>query len=482
MTISPSSAPSGHAAKWPRITSRSVLDPTALDLPTLANEVEVAYRWLYGGDLLTWQVFAADTMCRVRPDGQWLHDEYGLVVGRQNGKTRLFTARILAGLVMFGDRIAHGAQDRELPRGTFLQIVEVLEGSPLLSRMVKRVDRGSGKEQITMRTGGWYRVLSSRARSAPWVRGNVLLVIDEFLEEPDATRLQALLSTQLAAKRRQIIYASTAGHAWSLPLHELRQRALDTEAPAGLAFLEYSADPGTDPDDPDEWARANPALGESLTLEALQALRVKSSESAWRQENLSQHVHLVSEHAFDLDAWEASVVAELIPPTDRDLALAVVVDPSRTVAAVVASWPLAGRTAIELVAYVVGEPLVSDGRLAQAVLDFCHDHPTRHPVAFDPWTTRNVADLLEAAAVRTEPVTGLDWVNACGHMTAEVSAGRIAHLGRDTLTRHVHATGRHEGADGRWWFHRGSEPIVAVTAATRALWVATRPRVKLAVY
>ena len=457
----------------------------ATGAPTYASELAVAYRLLHpGGDLLTWQRFAADVLMRVDAGGGWLHDEIGLLVSRQNGKTRLLSARALAGLLVLDDRIAHTAQDRELPRATFLACADLLDNRPY-DRMVKRINRGAGKEQIEMIHGGYYKVLSSRPRSARGLEGITLLLVDEALELRDWSMLQALLSTQLAATRRQIVYASTAGHAWSLPLHQLRARAIDpdTPAPTRLAYMEWSADPGADPDDPVEWARANPALGEALTLEALSSLRARSPESVFRQENLGQFVHVVTHHAFDLDALEMGTVAQLPPPAGRDVAVAVEVDPSRTAAAVVAAWPLPdGRTAVELVAYPAADPLISDARLAATVIEWCDQYQPRHPVAFDPWSTGNVADLVAAAGYPTESVTGMEWVNASGHMVAEIAAGRVAHLGRPTLTGHIAGTGRRDGADGKWWFHRGDTPIVAATAATRAVWIVTRPRPTLHVY
>jgi hypothetical protein len=452
----------------------------------MAPALELAFGLLNpGGDvsLLSWQRYVAEVSLRIRPSGQWVHDEIGIVLSRQNGKTQGFAEpRILGGLLALDDRIAHAAQDRELPRRTFLRLAEILEDPPL-SRLVRRIAYGSGKEAIDMRGGGMYRLLSSRPASTRGLEAISLVVIDEFLEARDYRMLQAILPTQLMAKRRQTLYLTTAGHAWSVPLHDLRKRALEPDARDGLAYLEWSTDPGTDPDDPSQWGRANPALGEALTLEALEQLRARVPEAVWRQEQLGQFVHVVAAHAFDLDAWERATVPELPAPAGAPVSVGVVLDPSGRHGAAVASWPIgAGRHALELIAYPTGSPLIDVAGFADTVAGFVRDHPSRLPVSFDPWTTRDVADRLEAQGIPTEPVTGREWVNACGHLVAEVAAGRVAHLGRDTLSGQIEATGRHESTEGRWWFSAGEVPVPAVFAATRALWVATRPAPTLHVF
>jgi hypothetical protein len=51
-----------------------------------------------------------------------------------------------------------------------------------------------------------------------------------------------------------------------------------------LCYLEWSADPGCDLDDREQWAKANPALGRRITLEAIEAERQEFSDEGFSRE------------------------------------------------------------------------------------------------------------------------------------------------------------------------------------------------------
>ncbi len=71
----------------PRIRSKPV------DLPSRGQEM-IDFCESIGFELLPWQKFLAIEMHRVKPDGRWHHNEIGVLVARQNGKSNYLALRI----------------------------------------------------------------------------------------------------------------------------------------------------------------------------------------------------------------------------------------------------------------------------------------------------------------------------------------------------------------------------------------------------
>ena len=103
---------------------------------------------------------------------------------------------------------------------------------------------------------------------------------------------------------------------------------------------------------------------------------------------------------------------------------------------------------------------------------------TTHPssIGFDPWTTEALADLLRSRGLPVEAVTGRAWVSACQTLLELLQTDRLRHPNRDTLDHQLTFAGRRESTEGRWWITRGNEPVPAVTATARAVYLAARPR------
>jgi hypothetical protein len=89
-----------------------------------------------------------------RPDGKWAAFEVGLNVPRQNGKGSILEARELAGLFLLGERlIIHSAHEFATSLEAFQRLLALIEGTPDLSRRVKRVSRAHGEEGIELTNG-----------------------------------------------------------------------------------------------------------------------------------------------------------------------------------------------------------------------------------------------------------------------------------------------------------------------------------------
>jgi phage terminase large subunit-like protein len=426
-----------------------------------------------GVPLLPWQSYALDVGLERTPRG-WAYRDVAVAVARQNGKTRgILRTRILTGILLWGERILHSAQNRDLPRETFLEVAEILEAR-FPRRLAGRPRRANGQEAIRMRNGATYRILAPRP-DAPRGHHADLIVLDEIREYRDTAFIAAILPTLNTSRDPQVWWASNAGDPDSIVLNQLRDRALTGDR--SLAWLEWSADPALSPDDPEGWAQANPSLGHLIDTERIAHLYATLTPEAFATEVLCQWVEVSGTRAIPAALWDAATDPDLAGPTDRPV-VSIDVDPDRAAAAVVAAWHLPdGRIGTDLALYRTGDLTELAGAVS-AVLDALRPSA----VGFDPWTTEALAEALTIAGQPMVPVTGRAWVSACQTLYELASTDRLRHPGREALAAQLAHAGRRETTEGRWWITRGAEPIPAVTATARAVYLAARPRPVYAIH
>ena len=436
---------------------------------TRGNEA-AAVAQVIGRPLLDWQRYALDVGLE-HDAGKWAYNDVGIAVARQNGKTfGTLGVRILTGLLLWGESVLHSAQNRDLPRESFLEIAEVLQ-TRFPGRLASRPRRANGQETIRMANGGSYRIIAPRP-DAPRGHHADLIVLDEVREYRDTNFVAAILPTQNTSPNPQVWFASNAGDPSSVVLNQLRARGLEPDP--SLAWLEWSADPALAPDDPEAWAQANPSLGALIDSDRIAHLYATLSPEAFATEVLCQWVDVAGTRAIPAPLWDAAVAADIEPPDDaRRPSVSIDVDPDRGAAAMVAAWHLPdGRIGTDLVLYRTGDLEHLTDTVADKVAEL---RPAA--VGFDPWTTEALAETLTARGVPgLVPVTGRAWVSACQTLLELLNTDRLRHPGRSALSAQLAHAGRRESTEGRWWITRGVEPIPAVTATARAVYLAARPR------
>jgi phage terminase large subunit-like protein len=419
-----------------------------------------------GRPLLDWQAHALEVGLEVE-DGRWAYPDVAVAVARQNGKTGgVLNMRILTGLLLWGESILHSAQNRDLPRESFLEIAETLE-THFPSRLAGRPRRANGQEAVRLANGGVYRIVAPRPE-APRGHHADLIVLDEIREYDNTAFLSAILPTTNTSRNPQVWYASNAGDPDSIVLNNLRDRGLANDPT--LAWLEWSADPTLSDSDPEAWAQANPSLGTLIDFERIAHLHATLTPEAFQTEVLCRWVDVTTTRAIPAPLWEEAFDPNLGPPPGR-VCLDVDVDPDRASAACVAAWKTSdGRIGTDLVMYKTG-PLESlEDDVASLIEEL---KPV--VVGFDPWTTDQLASTLAARGVPMTPVTGRQWVTSCQTLYDLCATGRLAHPGRAAVAQQLAYAGRRETTEGRWWITRGVEPIPAVTATARAVYLADRP-------
>ena len=444
------------------------------DRHTRANEV-AAVAEVVGRPLLPWQAYALEVGLETTEEGAWAYRDVAVAVARQNGKTGgILEPRILTGLLLWGERILHSAQNRELPRESFLAVADILE-TRFPGRLAARPRRANGQETVRMANGGSYRIIAPRP-DAP--RGHVadVVVIDEVREYRDTAFISAILPTLNTSANPQVWYASNAGDPDSVVLNGLRTRGLTPDP--SLAWLEWSADPALPDDDVEGWLQANPSLGTLIDLERIAHLHATLTAEAFQTEVLCRWVEVSGTRAIPAWLWEAARDPALEGPTDTRPVFSVDIDPDRAAAAVAAAWVTPdGRIGTDLVLYRTGD---LDHLLEDVAREVSALRPT--VVGYDPWSTQALADDLAARGVPTSPVTGRAWVSACQTVLDLLTTDRLRHPGRAALDAQLAHAARRETREGRWWISRGLEPVPAVTATARAVYLAARPKPLYAIH
>ena len=424
-----------------------------------------------GLDLMPWQTLAGRYLMARNADGTRPYREVAIVVARQNGKTTLMKPFIIHAL-RAGKRIMHIAQTRELPRHMFGVIADALAGEPEL--FPKRRGKviwpryGAGQEEILLLNGGMYRLAASRTGGA---RGwsNDIVIIDELREMDSFDIINAAEPTLMMSPDPLMVYLSNAGTDRSVVLNATQERAGDDP---GLAYLEWSAEPGLDAGDRKGWAQANPALGHQPAVASyLEAAytrhRLAGTMPIFETEHLCRRVATLRPALVSAEEWEAARgdVAEELRPV-----MGVKVDPEGRRASAAIAWRVDDIVYVRSFAEDTSEPLDLDA-FADALVPLMRKHRVSE-VAFDPWTDRDFVRRFE----RTTPITGQLYQAACAKFVGLVKTG-LRHADDGTITDDLAHTVRRDVPNGWLATRAGPErPTTAAEAAIRAVWLASAPR------
>lgn len=208
-----------------------------------------------------WQESVLRIACGERADGAWAASRVGLSVPRQSGKTALFEARELAGLLLFEEKlIIHSAHLVPTALEAFSRIKYYFENFDDLGRRVRRIREGNGDQSVEMMNGS--RLLfKARARGSGRGFSADLLMLDEaqILGEREWA---AMLPTMSARPNPQAWLAGTPpsvmddGEAFS-KLRESAKSGKDKR----LAWAEWSVeDRKADISDEALWWCVNPGM------------------------------------------------------------------------------------------------------------------------------------------------------------------------------------------------------------------------------
>lgn len=301
---------------------------------TLGYDVADFSSQVLGIDPLPWQMWLLIHALEIIGDFDaewWLRFRVVLVlVARQNGKTYLSMVLALFFLYVLGVALILGtAQDLAQAEETWEAAVNEAEKSEELAEEIEKVFCGKGSKELRLEGYRRYKVATPNEKNT---RGKSceLVMLDELRTHQTFAAWSAASKT-IKARRSAIVWCiSNAGNGSSVVLRHLRlqaHRALgdpdgavaeaegsepsqmsedETAALSSIGIFEWSATPGCDKWDRDEWAQANPSVGYGFLDESAIATDCASDpETEFRVEDLCQWVTKAAESPFPEGAWEA---------------------------------------------------------------------------------------------------------------------------------------------------------------------------------
>lgn len=436
--------------------ARKSLGEDAVDLADLA-----------GLQLDDWQADQLAHAMRVRPNGQWAAFEVGMVVARQNGKGSVLEARELHGLFCEPETnlILHSAHEFKTAKEAFRRVVALIKNSPALEKRVDHIRYTTGEEGIELKDGSRLKFVARSSGSGRGFSGDLIILDEAYNLSSDM--MAALLPTMSARPNPQIWYTSSA------PLPNLQSEVLRRLCRRGrsgtssaLAYSEWCAAADDDFDDPDVWARANPALGIRISEEFVRREREALGDEEFARERLGIWVDIddLAEHVIDPDDW-----AGCREPASRlsgPVAFSFDVAPDRSSASIGAAGVsvLAARPHVEVVDHRPGTSWV--------VPELVRLRDRHQLVAIVCDAAGPAGGLLsQAAAVGLEvmPLSTREHAQACGGFYDAASDRELCHIGQPALDEAVAVAAKRDVGDAWLWSRKSSavdiSPLVAVTLA-----------------
>jgi phage terminase large subunit-like protein len=258
---------------------------------------------------MPWQRYVADVALEYDPvTGRLWYREVDLTVPRQSGKTTEILAVAVDRALSFGGRqnIVYTAQTRNDARLKWEEEhVAILERS--IFGPMFRVKLANGQESIRWRNGSRHGITATTEKSG---HGPTLDLgfVDEAFAQVDARTEQAMKPSMITRPEPQLWVASTAGTETSTYLRgkvKAGRRRVESGVPSRIAYFEWSAPDEADPGDPAVWRACMPALGHTITEDAIRA-----EYESMRSELLAEF-----QRAY-LNQWVDRSLADLVIPLE----------------------------------------------------------------------------------------------------------------------------------------------------------------------
>jgi len=268
-------------------------------------------------ELMGWQEqIIRDVFGTLKPNGYRQFNTAYIEIPKKNGKSELAAAvalLLLCGDYEDGAEIYGCAADRQQATIVFDVAADMVRNSPVLSKYCK-VNKSS-KRITFLPKSSYYQVLSAEAYSKHGfnVHG---VVFDELHAQPDR-RLFDVMTKGSGDARTQPLYflITTAGTDTHSICYEQHQKALDILSgrkndPTFYPVI-YGAADNDDWTSPEVWKRANPSLGDTITIDKVEAAcesakQNPAEENAFRQLRLNQWVKQAVRW-MPMDKWDKCI-------------------------------------------------------------------------------------------------------------------------------------------------------------------------------
>ncbi|KZM68468.1 terminase large subunit domain-containing protein [Nocardia terpenica] len=435
------------------------------DLGNLAPAtVGIKFVARYGLQLDPWQELVFRSWLSFGRNGKYSHSRCGLSVPRQCGKSALLEARALVGMCLLGERILFTAHATKTARAFFQRLLSFFEDErfPELAGMVEKIRTANGLEVIRLRNGGSLQIL---ARSKGSGRGlTVDVVLFDEAQECSSEALEALGPTTAAAPlgNRQLVFAGTPPSEVmnSEVFTRFRDECLSGRA-VRASWLEWAMPEGSDLDDPQAWAQANPALGYRLGWDELAEDRAQYSDEGFARERGGMWSAAVTRADIDGASWRlvADGASQVLDP----IAIGVDISPDRSRASIA----IAGARADELFHVEVTHNRKGTEWVAAELRRMVAVWSPVCVVVDGP--AASLVPELAALDVPVYKTTLPEYATACALFYDYVMSGALRHVDQPIFNTAVEAVRKRVVGDLWVWGRRNAEsdvtPVVAATVA-----------------
>lgn len=432
-----------------------------------------------------WQETAAELLTFTRSDGRWASFEDLIEANRQNGKGSIIEGHQLSGLFVWETPLQiYTAHEFKTAQEMFLRIQMLIESTPTLDRMVRRIRTADGEESIETKAGCRLKFLARSNNSGRGFTGDTVY-LDEALKlrRQMMAALMPTMSAKSVAGNPKLVYASSAPYVDSEVLTKVRSRALAGKR-GRFAAAEWSArawDELTPEerkaygskaayyDDRETWRQGNPAYGIRISADFIQSERDAMEEDEFAQERLGIPSELAgAEMVVEPEDWEASADDASVLIADRAFALDVAND--RSSAAVAAVGPNAtGALHMEVVKHESGPHWVVPWLVELFLRN--PKAPRRVYVAPGGQAATFEAALTEAD-IEVVIVKRAEYAAACAALYDGVTDKKLWHRKTGQVPLDVAVAGASwTTGDARLWDRKKSTTDISpLVAATIALW------------
>jgi predicted Fe-Mo cluster-binding NifX family protein len=225
--------------------------------------------------------------------------------------------------------------------------------------------------------------------------------------------------------------------------------------------MEWSAAPERKLNDVEGWQEANPALGRTISVDAIKA-RLSDPPEIFMTEVLCQWVETMN-GAWQQGSWNACMQPNLALKADRPTWLGVEISPERN------SWALTGAQilddksiAVGLMEYVEAENPIDDLHIASRIADWAK-HYNAEAVVANRFTGDSVVAKLRQSGINAEVIQGSRYYQACDETLSAMSGGRLAHSNQPELTASVNSCIKKSNDTGAWYVMRRKLSTAAIS-------------------
>jgi len=414
-----------------------------------------------------WQEYALEAAMGERADGRWVSKFVGISAPRQNGKSQLIVARALAGVLLFGEKtIIISAHETDTAREVWKRLIDVIEANPSVERRVTGRMDAINREFLSFGAGMDKQTIKLKARRTSGARGFSAdcLLLDEA-QILGKRSWGSIVPTMSARPNPQLWMFGTPPTPDDDAFAFSRVRESAMKKKPRHTWLEWSADPSDDFDDPETWAKANPSFGTRVSAEACADDRAAMDDEQFGMERLGMWADQVAAGAFGPGAWKACLGDKPSGVEVGAVGLAVSLDLGR--ASIVAAADVDGR--------MVVKPLQTGpdpySWLVSRAVELHEQH--RAPVLIDGRGPGAVfiPELKAALGDNCIVLATSDVLDACALLFQAVQSKQVSHADYPELNAAVAAAVKRDVGD-RWaWGRRKSGgEISPLEAATVAVW------------